>query len=597
MPWSFRTRLIVASTTQIVGFTVAAVLVLAILMGQFSARQAAASDEITRASFTLTIDLHRDAWRRETEEFARSPVLLATAAIPAVDEPTLLDALTEFAAPMAAVLDPEGRVLAGRGGFRRGTGLLPRGAGAVMTKVSDHLWQTDAGPALIARAPLVHGGELLGHLVRGEPVDDRMAARLSGLAGRDALLVHAQVVVGSHWQVAPSGEPDTAELANLAEGDVPSKGRPVTLQVDGMPHSGLVLPLHPDGGLAFLAQDLRDIESLRHRALTWLFGCGLLTAALGILLALRNAARLSKPLRTLIAASDRIGAGYLQSRVPDLPTDDEFAQLAHSFNAMATTVQKLVAEVSDKAARAEAANRVKDGFMASISHELRTPLTGIQSTAELLLQFGAESSEAERNEFLTTILTQAERLGRRISDALDYTSLAGSTTQWTIGRVDLQLACREACRRLESLHELKAVEFRFGGASEVLLQGDRERITQALQHLLHNAWTWSPAAATADITLTADDEGATIEIADRGPGLARADRERVFDAFSQGGDALVDKPAGIGIGLKIAIEVARHHGGKIEYSDRSGGGACFRMELKRSARPIDLPATPAASVS
>jgi signal transduction histidine kinase len=595
MHWSFRTRLIVSSTSQIVGFTVAAVLVLAILTGQYTDRQTAAGDDVTRASFALTIDLHRTAWRRETQEFARSPVLLATAAIPAVDEPTLLDALALFAAPMAAVLDAEGRVIAGRGGFVRGAQLLPRATERGAIKVSDHLWQTPAGSAFIALAPLVQDGELLGHLVRGELLDDRLAMRLSSLAGRDAVLVHAKAVVGSRWQAAPTEVPDLSALTELDEAALPPRGRALTLQVDDQPRPGLVLALHPDGGLAFLAQDLQEVEALRRRALTWLFGCGLLTVLLGILLALRNAARLSQPLRTLVAASDRIGAGDLNSRVRDVPTDDEFAQLAQSFNAMATTVQRLIAEVSDKAARAEAANRVKDAFMASISHELRTPLTGIQSTAELLLQFGAESSEAERTEFLSTILTQAERLGRRISDALDYTSLASGTTQWTLGRVDLVPACREAWRRLESLLALKPVELRIGGASEAILQGDRERITQALQHLLHNAWTWSPPNLAVDITIATDSLGATIEIADRGPGLAPSDRERVFDAFTQGGDPLVDKPNGMGVGLKIAHEVARCHGGTIAYDDRPGGGACFRMSLLRSGRPIDLQTQMSAS--
>jgi len=151
----------------------------------------------------------------------------------------------------------------------------------------------------------------------------------------------------------------------------------------------------------------------------WLIGVGLVLALLGVAFATRMAARLARPLRQLIDASNRIGAGELSARV-GATEDDELGRLAHSFNAMAQTMQQLIADVTDKAARAEAANRAKDGFLTSMSHELRTPLCGIQSTAELLQQFGDQASPEERAEFLATILREAERLGRRISDSLDF---------------------------------------------------------------------------------------------------------------------------------------------------------------------------------
>jgi len=66
----------------------------------------------------------------------------------------------------------------------------------------------------------------------------------------------------------------------------------------------------------------------------------------------------------------------------------------------------------------------------------------------------------------------------------------------------------------------------------------------------------------------------------------------VFELFTQGGDVLVDKPAGIGIGLKIAAEIAAVHGGCIEYSDRQGGGACFHLLVRTTDRPIDTLAAP-----
>jgi signal transduction histidine kinase len=272
--------------------------------------------------------------------------------------------------------------------------------------------------------------------------------------------------------------------------------------------------------------------------------------------------------------------------------DRELGALARSFNAMAATMQTLVRDVTDKAARAEAANRAKDGFLTSVSHELRTPLTGIQSTAELLQQFGDGATPEERAEFLGTILREAERLGRRIGDALEFANLAGGKARWTIGRVDLRRICEEACRRLHGLQGLKPVEFRILGDDGAVLAGDREHLTQAVHHLVHNAWQWSQAEGEVEIVVRRVQNGFVIDVADRGPGLRQEDRERVFELFTQGGDVLVDKPAGIGIGLKIAAEVAAVHGGAIEYSDRAGGGACFHLLVRTVERPIDTMALP-----
>ncbi|MEO6596017.1 MAG: ATP-binding protein, partial [Planctomycetota bacterium] len=163
---------------------------------------------------------------------------------------------------------------------------------------------------------------------------------------------------------------------------------------------------------------------------------------------------------------------------------------------------------------------------------------------------------AERAEFLTTILRESERLGQRISDALECASLSGGKTQWTVGRVDLLRASEQACSRLDGLLQLKLVHFQVV-SEDAVLSGDRERITQAIYQLLHNAWTWSPAGGTVEVTVLAVPGGFVVEVQDRGPGIPAHEQERIFDYFTQGGSVLVDKPAGIGIGLKIAAEVAR----------------------------------------
>ncbi|HEX5052667.1 MAG TPA: HAMP domain-containing sensor histidine kinase [Planctomycetota bacterium] len=588
MRLGFRARLVLGTTLLVAAFVATAVVVLAVLTGRFAAEQVEREVQDSHHSFTTQMDLRQRSLRRETQVLSRTPVLLATAGIPGVDAATFEDVLDEMQAPVVAVLDPKGRVLASRGGWPAGTelGAMPGFADAMREGTADHVWPHPEGLALVAIAPLAQRGELLGALVRGELVDDALAARIGAIAGRDVVLSHDGVILAQHWLHRTPGGVDLAPLQRLRHAGLAARGTAVELTVDGRPQPGLAMQLHPDGGVAYLSHDLRPILALRDEARGWLLAVGGCLVLLGVAFAMRTAARLSRPLRALIAASDRMGTGDLATRVDAAAMDDELGRLAVSFNSMAQTMQTLVAEVTDKAARADAANRAKDGFLTSMSHELRTPLTGIQSTAELLQQFGETASAAERTEFLTTILRESERLGQRINDALEFANLAGGRTQWTVGRVDLHSACEQACRRLDSLRALKRVHFAVDSDNAVLT-GDRERITQAIYQLLHNAWTWSPSGGTVDVATHAVPGGFVVEVRDRGPGIPAHDRERIFDYFTQGGDVLVDKPAGIGIGLKIAAEVAAAHGGGVEYVERPGGGAVFRLLLRLEGRPVD----------
>ncbi|MBL9077061.1 MAG: HAMP domain-containing histidine kinase [Planctomycetes bacterium] len=585
----FRGRLVLGVTTLVVTFAGAALAVLGELGNQFVAGQIQRQVEECRGGFQRQMEMRLASWQRETEAFARTPLLLATVAIPGVDAATLADRLEELQAPLVAVLDTDARVLASRGAWPPGTdlGAMPGIPSALAGVTGDHAWPLHRGLALVTVTPLVQGERLLGLLVRGERVGDPLAATIGTIAGRDVLFAQDGIVLAASWRDELPEHTDLLPLLHLRHHTLPASGTTVAPSIDGVARTGLAVPLHRDGGIAWLSYDLQEVERLREEAFQWLgLTCGILTL-LGVVFAVRTASRLSRPLRTLTSAADRMGHGDLAARVDDRGLDVELGQLARSFNAMATTLQTLVADVTDKAARAEAGNRAKDAFLTSISHELRTPLTGIQSTAALLQQFGDEASPQERADFLDTILRESERLGQRIGSALEFASLAAGEVRWTLGRTSLLQVCEQACRRLTSLLALKHVDFHVVCAPDAMLQGDREHLTQALYHLVHNAWTWSPQDGEVDVTVGEVHGGYVIEVADRGPGVPVHERQRLFDSFTQGGDVLVDKPAGIGIGLKIAAEVANVHGGAIDYQDRPGGGACFRLLLRCADRPID----------
>ena len=114
-------------------------------------------------------------------------------------------------------------------------------------------------------------------------------------------------------------------------------------------------------------------------------------------------------------------------------------------------------------------------------------------------------------------------------------------------------------------------------------------MTQAIYHLVHNAWCWSPPGSTVTMRIdgAADGSGWTVAIADRGPGIAVDQAKRIFERFAQGGELLISKPSGTGLGLSIAMEVALAHGGRVAYAEREGGGALFTLSVAAEGRAID----------
>ena len=166
---SFRGRLVLGSALQVTVFVGVAVLMLAVLIERFTQEQAEKTIADARASFGIQMEVHLRSWRRETREFASSPRLLALTADANADPDALADSLRSIEAPLVAIVNATGTVLASRGILAKGTDVgSQRGFHeALVAGVQDHVWITPQGPAIVAVTPLIRGEELLGALVRG----------------------------------------------------------------------------------------------------------------------------------------------------------------------------------------------------------------------------------------------------------------------------------------------------------------------------------------------------------------------------------------------------------------------------------------------
>jgi signal transduction histidine kinase len=257
------------------------------------------------------------------------------------------------------------------------------------------------------------------------------------------------------------------------------------------------------------------------------------------------ARRLTRRLERLRAGVEGLGGGDLRARVP-VEGRDEVAGLARSFNQAAERIEALVG-----------AQRT---LLASASHELRTPLARIRLALEL------PSTDPARRAALAADIAELDAL---IEELLLASRLESAPAVELGEDVDLLgLAAEEAARAGAAV---------FGRPA--LVRGDARLLRRLVRNLIENA---RRHGAGTPIEVTVEPEGgqARLRVCDRGPGVAPAEVERIFDAFYRAPGAAARE--GAGLGLALVRQIARRHGGGARYRAREGGGSCFEVELPAS---------------
>ena len=259
----------------------------------------------------------------------------------------------------------------------------------------------------------------------------------------------------------------------------------------------------------------------------------------------------SRRLRSLDATAERVGEGELALRVPLDHSDDAFDRLARRFNAMLDRIEELL----------EGVRHATD----HIAHDLRTPLTRLRNRLEGLRQ---QPSDASQRAALEGAVAETDQLLQSFGALL------------RLARIEAQAPA--AADPLLDLSELvvDAVELYVPSAAErdirvqvdlhtVWVRGDRDQLFQVVVNLLDNALKYAPAGSEVATRLQECDEGVVLEIADCGPGIPEADRERVFDRF-QRLETHRGSP-GVGLGLSLVRAIVHRHGGRIALLDSAPG--------------------------
>ncbi len=272
------------------------------------------------------------------------------------------------------------------------------------------------------------------------------------------------------------------------------------------------------------------------------------------------------PLDVFAASISKITHTSLGDRLGVKTEVQELDGLAESFNDMLGRLQRAF----------ESERRL----VSDASHELKTPVSVIKAHCDVLLL--NDRSKEEYREAFMTIQDVSANMGRLINDLLSLARLdAGALSTSTRGAVSLKICIHNALRLVQPLAEQRGVSVRVSSLNDLFLQGDGDRLTEALLNLIENGVRYNHENGVVDVSYVQKNGTVHIMVSDTGIGIAEEDRNRIFDRFYRA-DAARNSD-GTGLGLNIVKLIVEGHHGTIMVDSTVGEGSRFSITLPLSA--------------
>jgi PAS domain S-box-containing protein len=302
-------------------------------------------------------------------------------------------------------------------------------------------------------------------------------------------------------------------------------------------------------------------------------------------------ARAALPHAPVIEALARVADRALRTRssVEVEPEPGRDAVLRFSIRPMRKSDTMAAMVLIEDVTQQRIADKSRNGFVAQATHELRTPLTNIRLYVEALLE-RPDQDAVERAGCLNVINEEVRRLERIVGDMLSVSELeAGS----------LALACDDV--RLDALFQQIQADFLMQAQEKKIrmeyrlppklsvIRGDRDKILISIANLVGNALKYTPGGGEVSVSVRENEGMVVVDVADTGIGINEEESELVFEKFYRAKDKRLATIAGSGLGLALARQIARMHGGDITLSSAINKGSTFTLTLPAAA-PVSLAA-------
>lgn len=359
---------------------------------------------------------------------------------------------------------------------------------------------------------------------------------------------------GVRWESPPGDSHRSVRdgaLSELIPGGLPSAG-----QVD-TPPPNLEATVPRRDLLAYVR------GSLEQRILT-MIGSGSLALVLAVGLALLLARVIARPVETVTRAAGQVASGDLSVRIP-VPergaNGGETSRLAHSFNAMADSLERL--------------EENRKNMVADVAHELRTPLTIMRGRLEAM-EDGIVPLEMSE---IRDLHVQALMLSRLVDDLRTLSLAESGKLSLELQRLDLAELAQTVASGYQVRASDKGVSLTVEHSGNVPVVGDRDRLTQVMMNLLDNAIRHTPTGGRVSLVVKSDQDGPRFEVHDTGPGIPDGAEQRIFSRFVRTDDSRSRSDGGSGLGLAIVDAIVKLHRGSVKAWNATTGGAIFSVRL------------------
>ncbi len=308
---------------------------------------------------------------------------------------------------------------------------------------------------------------------------------------------------------------------------------------------------------------LRNIDNTILKLVLFFILAGLVILIIALLLSLRFAESLIKPLKNLKQFANELAQGNYNIKLKkEKLHNDEIADLVQTFEHMAVEIDK--------------SRKLKEEFISSVSHELRTPLTSIKGWSETLGYEGIGKEELDLG--LGIIQDETERMISLVEDLLDFSRLSSDRIRLQIDMVDVTKLAKGVVAQLGVKANEKNItlltEFNTENIEDI--QGDKNRLRQVLINLVQNAIKFTAEGGYVVVIVSQGEEFTTFSVTDNGIGIKKENLTKVLDKFFQEDY----NKSGSGLGLAISQEIVKLHGGKMIIDSEKGVGTTITFTLK-----------------
>lgn len=313
-------------------------------------------------------------------------------------------------------------------------------------------------------------------------------------------------------------------------------------------------------GLIRLNVSLSKVNSQIRYVAFLLVAISLLIIGISLLASIVLAKSIVRPIDELTAVAEEMANGHYKVRA-NLNSNDELGKLGYTLNTLAEEILKK--------------DQIKNDFISSISHELRTPLTSIKGWASILMNLNEDEKQLYI-EGLDIIQNESDRLAKMVEELLDFSRYISGRITLDKDIFNLATTCNNVCMQMEPKADMAHVQLSLEIQNSVMVYiGDENRIKQLLINLLDNAIKFTEENGWIKLTSYVDEDDYIILVSDNGVGMSKEELDHVKEKFYKGKHSKSHS----GIGLSIADEIVKLHGGHMDIFSEENVGTTIKISL------------------